>query len=115
MDFQRFMGFTKQKNMKFNAILPLKWQNTADIVAIFVGLEQETASLMLRKSARRNCGTMIASFRKGRGKKQRFLHYSIRNGARNAVSASKPKGESKETTCTADSMRIIIGNNVEMV
>lgn len=26
--------------------------------------------------------------------------------------ATKPKGESKETTCTADSMRIIIGNNV---
>ena len=25
-----------------------------------------------------------------------------------------PKGDSKETTCTADSMRIIIGNNVEM-
>ena len=88
MDFQRFMGFMKRKNMKFNDILPLKWQNTADIVAIFVGLEQETASLMLRKSARRNCGTMIASFRKGRGKKQRFLHYSIRNGARNAVFVS---------------------------
>ena len=88
MDFQRFMGFMKRKNMKFNDILPLKWQNTADIVAIFVGLEQETASLMLRKSARRNCGTMIASFRKGRGKKQRFLHYSIWNGARNAVFVS---------------------------
>ena len=88
MDFQRFMGFMKRKNMKFNAILPLKWQNTADIVAIFVGLEQETASLMLRKSARRNCGTMIASFRRGRWQKQRFLHYSIRNGARNAVSVS---------------------------
>ena len=88
MDFQRFMGFMKRKNMKFNAILPLKWQNTADIVAIFVGLEQETVSLLLRKSARRNCGTMIASFRKGRGKKQRFLHYSIRNGARNAVFVS---------------------------
>ena len=28
--------------------------------------------------------------------------------------ASKPKGASKETTCTADSMRIIIGNNVEV-
>lgn len=42
----------------------------------------------------------------------RFLHYSIRYGARNAVFVTKPKGESKETTCTADSMRIIIGNNV---
>ena len=62
-------------NMKFNAILPLKWQNTADIVAILVGLEQETASSMLRKSTRRNCGTMIASFRRGRWQKQRFLHY----------------------------------------
>ena len=45
---------------EFNAILPLKWQNTADIVAIIVGLEQETASLMLRKSSRGICGTMIA-------------------------------------------------------
>ena len=57
---------------------------------------------------------MIAYFQKERWQKQRFLHYSIRNGARNAVFASKPKGASKETTCTADSMRIIIGNNVEM-
>ena len=38
-------------NMKFNAILPLKWQNTADIVAILVGLKQETVSLMCRKCA----------------------------------------------------------------
>lgn len=112
MDFQRFMGFTKRKNMKFNAILPLKWQNTADIVAILYGLKQETVSLLPRKSARGICGTMIAYFQKGRGKKQRFLHYSIRNGARNAVFASNPKGESKETTCLTDSMRIIIGNNV---
>ena len=52
MDFQRFMGFMKRKNMKFNAILPLKWQNTADIVAILVGLEQETVSLLPRKSVR---------------------------------------------------------------
>ena len=88
MDFQRFMGFMKRKNMKFNDILPLKWQNTADSVAIFVGLEQETASLMLRKSARGICGTMIAYFQKGRGKKQRFLHHSIRYGARNAVFVS---------------------------
>ena len=66
MDFQRFMGFMKRKTMKFNAILPLKWQNTADIVAILVGLKQETVSLMPRKSARRNCSSMIASFRKGR-------------------------------------------------
>ena len=108
------MGFTKRKNMKFNAILPLKWQNTADIVAILYGLKQETVSLLPRKSARGICGTMIAYFQKGRGKKQRFLHYSIRNGARNAVFASNPKGESKETTCLTDSMRIIIGNNVEM-
>mgnify|MGYP003426414147 CR=1 FL=1 len=114
MDFQRFMDFMKRKNMKFNAILPLKWQNTADIVAILVGLKQETVSLMPRKCARRNCGTMIASFRKGRWQKQRFLHYSIRNGARNAVFATRPKGASKETTCLTDSMRIIIGNNVEM-
>ena len=106
------MGFTKRKNMKFNAILPLKWQNTADIVAILYGLKQETVSLLPRKSARGICGTMIAYFQKGRGKKQRFLHYSIRNGARNAVFASNPKGESKETTCLTDSMRIIIGNNV---
>ena len=28
--------------------------------------------------------------------------------------ASNPKGASKEITCMADSMRIIIGNNVEM-
>ena len=33
---------------------------------------------------------------------------------KNAVFATKPKGASKETTCTADSMRFIIGNNVEM-
>ena len=51
MDFQWFMGFMKRKNMKFNAILPLKWQNTADIVAILVGLKQETVSLMCRKCA----------------------------------------------------------------
>ena len=38
-------------NMKFNDILPLKWQNTADIVAILVGLKQETVSLMCRKCA----------------------------------------------------------------
>ena len=88
MDFQRFMGFMNRKNMKFNAILPLKWQNTADIVAILYGLKQETVSLLPRKSARGICGTMIAYFQKGRGKKQRFLHYSIRNGARNAVSVS---------------------------
>ena len=112
MDFQRFMGFMKRKNMKFNAILPLRWQNTADIVAILYGLMQETVSLMCRKCARENCGTMIASFRRGRWQKQRFLHYSIRNGERNAVFASNPKGESKETTCLTDSMRIIIGNNV---
>ena len=60
MDFQRFMGFMKRKNMKFNDILPLKWQNTADIVAILVGLKQETVSLLPRKSARGICGTMIA-------------------------------------------------------
>ena len=66
MDFQRFMGFMKRKTMKFNAILPLKWQNTADIAAILYGLKQETVSLMPRKSARRNCSTMIASFRRGR-------------------------------------------------
>ena len=60
MDFQRFMGFMKRKNMKFNAILPLRWQNTADIVAILVGLKQETVSLLPRKSARGICGTMIA-------------------------------------------------------
>ena len=88
MDFQHVKSFMKRKNMKFNAILPLKWQNTADIVAFFVGLEQETVSLMPRKSARRNCGLMIASFRRGRWQKQRFLHYSIRNGARNAVFVS---------------------------
>ena len=82
------MGFMKRKTMKFNAILPLKWQNTAEIVAILVGLKQETVSLMPRKSARRNCGMMIASFRRERWQKQRFLHYSIRNGARNAVSVS---------------------------
>ena len=114
MDFQRFMGFMKRKNMKFNDILPLKWQNTADIVAILYGLKQETVSLLAWKSAQGICDTMIASFQKGRWQKQRFLHYSIRNGARNAVFATKPKGASKETTCTADSMRIIIGNNVEM-
>ena len=34
------------------------------------------------------------------------------NGARNAVFASRPKGASKETMCTTDSMRIINGNNV---
>ena len=72
MDFQRFMGFMKRKNMKFNDILPLKWQNTADIVAILVGLKQETVSLLQRKCARGICGTMIAYFQKGRGKKQRF-------------------------------------------
>ena len=60
MDFQRFMGFMKRKNMIINAILPLKWQNTADIVAILVGLKQETVSLLPRKCARGICGTMIA-------------------------------------------------------
>ena len=104
------MGFVIH-NKRYIAI---KWQNTADIVAILIGLKQETVSLMCRKCARENCGTMIASFRKGRWQKQRFLHYSIRNGARNAVFASRPKGKSNETTCLTDSMRIIIGNNVEM-
>ena len=97
------MGFTKQKNMKFNAILPLKWQNTADIVAILYGLKQETVSLLAWKSAQGICDTMIASFRKGRGKKQRFLHYSIRNGARNAVFVSWRNGANEETMCLADS------------
>lgn len=60
------------------------------------------------------CGMKIVLFIIGRRQKQRFLHYSIRNGARNAVFATKPKGASKETTCLTDSMRIIIGNNVEM-
>ena len=54
-------------------------------MAILVGLKRETVSLMCRKCARRNCGTMIAFFRRGRWQKQRFLHYSIRNGARNAA------------------------------
>ncbi|WP_418856344.1 hypothetical protein [Prevotella sp.] len=54
----------------------------------------------------------IVYFIIGRRQKQRFLHYSIRNGARNAVFATKPKGESKETMCPTDSMRINIGNNV---
>ena len=76
MDLQRFMGFIKRKNMKFNVILPLKWQDTADIVAIPVDLKQETVSLLPRKSVRGICGTMIAYFQKGRGKKLRFLHYS---------------------------------------
>ena len=39
---------------------------------------------------------------------------SIVNDTRNAVFATKPKGASKETTCLTDSMRIIIGNNVEI-
>ncbi len=60
MDFQRFVVFIKRKNMKYNAIMPLKWQNTADIVAILVGLKQETVSLLPRNSARGICGTMIA-------------------------------------------------------
>ena len=67
---------------------------------------------MARNVSGRLCGMKIVLFIIGRRQKQRFLHYSIRNGARNAVFATKPKGESKETTCTADSMRIIIGNNV---
>ena len=54
------------------------------------------------------------SLRTVRTQKQRFLHHSVWSNARNAVFATKPKGESKETTCTADSMRIIIGNNVEV-
>ena len=73
MDFQRFMDFMKRKNMKFNAILPLKWQNTADIVAILVGLKRETVSLMCRKCARRNCGTMIAFFPKRKMAETAFL------------------------------------------
>lgn len=112
--FSTVYGLHEAKNMKFNDILPLKWQNTADIVAILYGLKQETVSLLAWKSAQGICDTMIASFQKGRWQKQRFLHYSIRNGARNAVFATRPKGASKETTCLTDSMRIIIGNNVEM-
>ena len=60
MDFQRFMVFMERKNTKFNAILPLKWQNTADIVAILDRLKRETVSLLPRKSAGGICGTMIA-------------------------------------------------------
>ena len=104
------MGFVIH-NKRYIAI---KWQNTADIVAILYGLKQETVSLLAWKSAQGICGTMIAYFQKGRWQKQRFLHYSIRNGARNAVFASRPKGKSNETTCLTDSMRIFIGNNVEM-
>ena len=83
MDFQRFMGFMKRKNMKFNDILPLKWQNTADIVAILYGLMQETVSLLPRKSAQGICGTMIASFQKEDG--------------RNSVSCITPYGMVQET------------------
>ncbi len=78
------MGFVIH-NKRYIAI---KLQNTADIVAILYGLKQETVSLLARKSAQGICGTMIAYFQKGRWQKQRFLHYSIRNGARNAVSVS---------------------------
>ena len=73
---------------------------------------QETVSTMARNVSARVCGMKIVLFIIGRRQKQRFLHYSIRNGARNAVFATKPKGESKETTCMTESMRIIIGNNV---
>ena len=89
-------------------------EDTTDKLSILLCVKQETMSLRLRNNKRMDCGTMIAYFQKGRWQKQRFLHYSIRNGARNAVFATKPKGASKETTCTADSMRIIIGNNVEV-
>lgn len=104
------MGFVIH-NKRYIAI---KWQNTADIVAILYGLKQETVSLLAWKSAQGICDTMIAYFQKGRWQKQRFLHYSIRNGARNAVSVSWRNGANVETLCLADSMRIFIGNNVEM-
>lgn len=58
------------------------------------------------------CDMKIVSFIIGIQQKQRFLHYFMRYGARNAIFASKPKGASKATTCTTDSTRIIIGNNV---
>lgn len=77
--FSTVYGLHEAKNMKFNAILPLKWQNTANIMVILVGLKQETVSLLHRKSARGICGTMIAYFQKGRGKKQRFHIIHIQN------------------------------------
>ena len=77
-----YMGFLKRKNMKFNAILPLKWQNTADIVAILVGLKQETVSLMCRKCA---------------GSVARWLHLSEEEDGRNSVSCITPYGMVHET------------------
>ena len=43
--------------MKFNAILPLKWQNTADIVAILVGLKQGTTDIVKRLMLLLSTGT----------------------------------------------------------
>ena len=80
-------------NMKFNAILPLKWQNTADIVAILVGLKQETVSLMCRKCA---------------GSVARWLHLSEEEDGRNSVSCITPYGMVHETLflCPDDTERM---------
>lgn len=51
----------------------------------------------------KNCGTMIVSFRIGRCRKQRFLHYSKRKDAENAVSLSKPQGVKAKTLYSTDS------------
>lgn len=58
------MGFVIH-NKRYIAI---KWQNTADIVAILYGLKQETVSLLAWKSAQGICGTMIAYFQKEDGR-----------------------------------------------
>ena len=87
-------------------------QQTSDNLSNPHRMAQETVPLLPSKLSVRVCGMKNVKFIIGRRQKQHFLHYPIRYGARNAVFATKPKGESKETTCMADSTRIIIGNNV---
>ncbi len=71
--------------------------NTANL-STFHRFLSETVSALSRKSAGKACGMKIASFLVGICQKQRFLHYSKREEAGNAVSAFCPEGVRKKTT-----------------
>ncbi len=57
----------------------------------------ETASALSRKSARKACSMMTATFLVGRRWKRCFWHYSERKDAGNAVSGITPNGKTLET------------------
>ena len=76
---------------------------TTDNLSIPLCVKQETVSLCPRRVESNKCGTMIVSFRFGRCRKHRFLHYSKRKDAENAVSLSKSRGVKAKTMYSTDS------------